>query len=656
MPSHSLKGIPECCLASPHNLYDTTDGTFVHRDEIFAEETKRNVPIFIQRGAHHPQKVVKDIYSCGLDLSKALYTLYQAYPYLMNGDLQNAGDTEPYIIDSRSISAIMDVLKKLENLDTAYNLLENSVQVYHRNKRLFPEYCQARTDECSIRSVYKSFVSLAAHVKRPEWIVYVLISHMPLYAGLSPTVDMMHAVLSSFGKCNRLDLVLEWLTKMENEEIIHAGSIVETPEEMVQGVNSLLSNLSPLSLYSVPAPDRLSYQTASSAFSNVRRGSEAAMILRRMECRGFNPDLRSYNQILAAFSRAGNESNRHLEALKLLSEMEQNPNVSPNDVSYDTVISICMRENAWEDAAELIRRVEGSSASDTCENMSDNFNVDETRMSKYIGGMAEFIKIGSGRDSWYKLGTYEHQAGGLNISFGFQIHRNPSSNGLSFVFFDQNSMGKLGFILVRHIVKENAEMSTKSILYSDLMGMYVDERMRGKGLANIFMALWLKVVVSAEILPRTEIINKPLLSLVLSRFGFVPRHGGFEVIISPVERSSVDDDTNPLFTLYSPTLKHLQSVFGERERRIQRMSVSRTPPVKGGKATFVKTYFDHPWTLYSTSDSIPQSYDEEIQRKKIIDSKESLTELIDQNLPGYTDIICTPNQLRFALFGFKIDA
>jgi len=618
-------------------------------------------PISLDERNKHPQKIVKDIQSCGQDLDKALLILSRAYHHLIHGAPSSSSSLDTLVIDGRAISVTMDILKKLNDWTIAYTLLDKTVQSFNWNKgnKKYTQ-SQAKSDECSVRTVYKSFFSLASHCKRADWILYLLTIHLPLHAGLVPTIDMMHAALSAFGKCDRLDLVLEWLIKMENEDMIHAGtSDTEIPQELMERECTLHPSLSqtPQKIYKIPAPDRLAYQTASTAFGYVRRGNEAAMILRKMQRRGFIPTVQAYNQVLFAFSRASDEPDRHIEAIKILQEMEENPHVTPNDISYESVISICMRENAWEAAGEIIRRCEGSSNNDKYSSLSATLDAEETKMKKYITGMEQFIKIGTGRYGWYKLGTYEHTEYDLSISFGFQMHRNPGFNGLSFVFFNQKNMEKLGFILVRHTVLQKEESSHPSLL-SDLMGMYVDDKMRGKGLANIFMSLWLKVALIAEFLPRTEVINKPLLSLVLTRFGFVPRHGhgGFEVIVSPVTRSCDDDTTSPLFSLYSPTLKHLQSVFGVRERRIQRMTISRTPPDQAGKPTFVKTYFDHPWTVLSTNQNGTNicnvSYTAETTQKKLEEAKDSLTETVDLSLPGFIDFLWNSTQLRFALFGF----
>merc|ERR1712038_1968212 len=101
----------------------------------------------------------------------------------------------------------------------------------------------------------------------------------------------------------------------------------------------------------------------------------------------------------------------------------------------------------------------------------------------------------------------------------------------------------------------------------------------------------------------TEIINKPLLSLVLTNFGFIPKdeESGIEVEVCPISNiqdKSIkrNDETGwyPDFAMYSNRIRPGDGTFGERELRIQKMMITKFPPNPRGKKTFVKTSFDHP--------------------------------------------------------------
>jgi hypothetical protein len=140
------------------------------------------------------------------------------------------------------------------------------------------------------------------------------------------------------------------------------------------------------------------------------------------------------------------------------------------------------------------------------------------------------------------------------------------------------------------------------ILYSSIMGMFIDESQRGNGLARLFLGIWLTICLRSNALPRSEKINKPLLSLAMSNFGFHPVcDGAIEAEISPVQHIQettcaigpiADLGWEPKFALYT---KHPMN-FGERELRIQKMIVTRVPPKPRGKVISVKTCFEHPMT------------------------------------------------------------
>ena len=257
----------------------------------------------------------------------------------------------------------------------------------------------------------------------------------------------------------------------------------------------------------------------------------------------------------------------------------------------------------------------------------------------YIMDLEKLEKVDNVKKPWYKLGKVVRAGHGLGLGlgggeskssesdtnmdvvFGIQTHRNPVLNGLSLVFYT-GSGEKLGYMLIRNhldylqhsyvgpdqdtdvpVGRQSKQKKQKlvqpvqeQLLYSSIMGMYIDENHRGKGLANIFMGIWLQICLNSNALPRSENINKPLLSLVLANFGLVPvSDSAIEVEISPianVQDSNTQRSWKPLFALYS--LRPLN--FGERELRIQRMVVTRFPPSPRGKVTAVKTIFEHPMT------------------------------------------------------------
>ena len=51
--------------------------------------------------------------------------------------------------------------------------------------------------------------------------------------------------------------------------------------------------------------------------------------------------------------------------------------------------------------------------------------------------------------------------------------------------------------------------------------MQINEKYRGRGLAKVFVALWLSLCLSAGVAARTGVIDKPILAHVLGSLGII---------------------------------------------------------------------------------------------------------------------------------------
>jgi hypothetical protein len=124
---------------------------------------------------------------------------------------------------------------------------------------------------------------------------------------------------------------------------------------------------------------------------------------------------------------------------------------------------------------------------------------------------------------------------------------------------------------------------------SAFRGMWINEDLRGNGLSKIFLAIWLRVCLVAGFSPHTHRIDKPLLSLVLHRFGFVPTSRACELEVS----SGGPEDGGRLH-LWSPHGKDLQGVFSKRTLRDQHLVIATTRPDGCSNTVSVLTDFEGP--------------------------------------------------------------
>lgn len=132
-------------------------------------------------------------------------------------------------------------------------------------------------------------------------------------------------------------------------------------------------------------------------------------------------------------------------------------------------------------------------------------------------------KVGQGRDAAWRLCSY--RGGTFDIDVSLALDRNPDEPCCKLVFHAADG-AKVGHMLLA--CGESA---------SALRGMYVSPALRGRGLSKLLLAIWLSLCHTAGVKTCTRTINKPLLSLALSRFGFAPSNGrGQLVLVSPAKR------------------------------------------------------------------------------------------------------------------------
>ena len=108
----------------------------------------------------------------------------------------------------------------------------------------------------------------------------------------------------------------------------------------------------------------------------------------------------------------------------------------------------------------------------------------------------------------------------------------------------------------------------------------------------MLIAIWLDICLQTESFPRAAVMNKPLIALVLSKFGFVPDDGGTKCVLVRLE----DDGNDNQFGLYSPQ-KSLDGALSHRVLRTQNIKLLRTLPDSSrqkGVDVVIKTTFHHP--------------------------------------------------------------
>jgi pentatricopeptide repeat protein len=584
----------------------------------------------------------------------APFTYEQLLSFLYKESISNSTNREIdelLIIDGRFITSVIDMIRDSPNaIATALQVLKLCVDGVIQNRQIY--YADGKIsddDNSELRQIYKATISLLGHSSKmpslqnkskdssipSRLMLHLLHHHMPKVAEIRPETEIYHAVLNALGRCGECDKLLGILDEMEHMfdrcqqlQLEHCGNDTSTN---INGETTYINKYPPI--------DRMAYQTAASSLSKHGHVGTAITLVDRMKERGILPDSNCYNMLLIGIAKEAGRENSvnsldeniesanfawHKVALSILSEMEDQ-GLIPTEQAYNSAISACAKERAWKEAARIETKEQRPSSQGSIK--FSKVSTTQNQLSAYFTDLECYKKVGKGKDSYWEVGSYKGRDT-QKIMIGVQPHRNPVRNGLSLVFYDDNR--KLGRLLLK-----NAPCKHNGSIFSSIVGMEVNKSLRGQGLSKLIVAIWLKICLSTNAYPRAALINKPLISLVLMKFGFVPQEGGACVELirlksesSPAEINDTTHKYNPSFGLYSSSKKSLQGVFSERVLRSQNIAVldHSLSLLEQGRGTtiYIKTTFEHPLAISSNT----------VDYKPPIELKQKVKEVTETSTSG----------------------
>jgi len=509
--------------------------------------------------------------------------------YQDNGIALPDAEEMPVVIDGKSTAMIIEVLCKARSIRAAMMLLKRFVDGVIYNRK-FREKCRGQTIVCwqdeendnnELCTVYKAVLSMLGRTqsqsmssfaeRRQQNALYsnltlhLLRNHLPSVAQIQPGLQLYHAALNSLGR--------------------HGSH---------EAISSLLNDMKD------PTPDRMAYQIAISSLAKCGKCLDATQLLQQMRLKGFSPDIVCYNELLIGIARQAGRRNSsdsgiapiswHKLALEILQDIECQSDLAASitDQTYNSVISCCGKEKAWEAAAFIASKASNS----TTFNNIDSENDEQT--PSYFSNLDVFEKNGRGNDAWWQVGTYS-SGPDRSLIVGIQPHRNPKLNGMSLVFYREDLKGNR--VKVGRVLLKNDRIPSTKFYYSSIIGMEVSTNMRGEGLSKVLIAIWLHICLQTAVYPRAAVMNKPLIALVLSKFGFIPGEGGTKCVLVRLENDGNDHNNPPLFGLYSPQRKSLDGAFSHRVLRTQNIKLLTSLPDSSkqkGVNVVIKTTFSHP--------------------------------------------------------------
>jgi pentatricopeptide repeat protein len=384
-----------------------------------------------------------------------------------------------------------------------------------------------------------------------------------------PTETARTLLISILGSCQRLEQALQLLSEDTSSSSSSAASYNAAIAACGKGDDWRAA----VRLYRHDMPrdciSTLTVNAVLTVLADCRRGPQALEVwndLRRgsnNETRPPRPDRVTYQLVVGALVRSGNVS----QAESVLRDMVEQGG-EPTEAMLDLVAAAYAKDSDWEG----VRRIEGfmrrhnngdESSSDVVTSLEARY-----RFQHWTG----LEKLDS---ATWRIGSYLPHS----MTVGVRPNRNPAKNGIQLVFYsnvnDETTnvvkRQKIGYLLIKN--SYNDEQASSSLL-----GVYLDPRYRGGGLAKACLAVWLKLCLEASIQPVTGIIRKPLLALLLQRtFHFRPKHSENNSNNGVVVEISQDPSDPTAILLYSPTLKSIKGAFSPWDLERQNIKLLAMP-------------------------------------------------------------------------------
>jgi pentatricopeptide repeat protein len=423
------------------------------------------------------------------------------------------------------------------NVDQALELLGQ-----HANPNSNPNSIDNDDDQ----GPFLEALQLCGKAKRPDLA-------MKIYQ-TCPTPQCQALTISICGHHGQLELdqALEWLweERFPSEAASYNAAIAACAKAAKwEQASQVLDDMPPIMV------STLTCHAVLTALSKQKRGDQAVLLLRRMQSSTTNnnhgwidvvPNKSTYHIVVQALVRQGD-----LRSAQLLLE-ECRKVMEPSSVTIDILVAALGKVGQWD----TVRDVQGSQLISSV----DYFRPWET-----------LAKVGKGKFAYWRLGDYrmvEDDGAIVNVTVALQPNRNPRKNGMRLILVDSKDNTKLGFLLMMNNQEEGDDPQQAT---SSLLGLRVEENLRGRGLAKVFLALWMQCCIDAGIRPVTGVIHKPLLALVLQHtFQFQPS-GGVVCTACP------SGETTNTIRLFSNGARSLEGVFSPWDLQTQRVVLSDTP-------------------------------------------------------------------------------
>eukprot|EP00448_Togula_jolla_P011834 CAMPEP_0170617988 /NCGR_PEP_ID=MMETSP0224-20130122/26718_1 /TAXON_ID=285029 /ORGANISM="Togula jolla, Strain CCCM 725" /LENGTH=279 /DNA_ID=CAMNT_0010943931 /DNA_START=138 /DNA_END=974 /DNA_ORIENTATION=+ len=216
-------------------------------------------------------------------------------------------------------------------------------------------------------------------------------------------------------------------------------------------------------------------------------------------------------------------------------------------------MATAMQSDAVESQSAKVQAAPLPGAGHTSEALEGEFLVSWVRTRKY-----------------WRVGRFEDPAADLELDIGFRLDKRNETNCVELLLMAGEKTA--GYVLL--------ETGSGSLA---LRGMYIREDLRGKGLSSSLIAIWLSVCLESGLHPSTKRMDKPLISLVLQKLGFVPSSTQTQLEVSSEEHSGK-------VLIWSLNMDQLCSTLTRRHLKGQGLEIAQTRPAQSTTVCINTTY------------------------------------------------------------------
>lgn len=197
----------------------------------------------------------------------------------------------------------------------------------------------------------------------------------------------------------------------------------------------------------------------------------------------------------------------------------------------------------------------------------------------------ERVKV-SGKPPYWIIGSYQYPDEFIDWTVAIQPNRNTRSNGIKLIVLRDS-------VRVAHLllITTEPESGSNRDTTSSMMGLFINEACRKYGWTKHIIGLWLLLCSDSGLRPRTEVIRKPLLSLVLQHsFGFTPASDktGINMDVFPPPNG----DTSTI-CVYSST-RCVEGAFAPRDIEREGLVIYKERPEGKGRSICINCKFQGP--------------------------------------------------------------